>query len=222
MLKIYFVRHAEAMGNVQKFFQGRIDTEVSEKGKFQLELLAERFREIPIERIYSSPLKRTAATAEAVNKHHNLPIIYDDGLVEINGGIWEGRQVDELAKLYPAETEIWQNKMEDFFIEGGEKMTEVFERMKITVGKIAAENQGRTIAVVSHGCALRNYLCHASGWGIEKIRDTGWSDNTAVSLVEYDDSLTPKIVFMNDSSHLTGELSTMSNLYWCKPKAEAY
>ena len=216
MIRIYFVRHAEAMGNVLEFLQVRTDTEVSEKGKVQLECLAERFRDIPIEKIYSSPLKRAAATADAVNRHHGLPIIFDEGLIEINGGVWEGKPWADLPVLYPTEHSLWTDKMEDFYIEGGEKMTDVFERMKNVVGKIAAENQGRTIAVVSHGCALRNYLCYANGDSIEHLKDVGWSDNTAVSLVEYDDALVPKIIFKNDGSHLTDDLSTLAHSDWCK------
>lgn len=213
MTKIYLVRHAEAMGNVEEFFQGQTDCELSEKGKKQLELLAERFRDIPIEAIYSSPLKRTIDTAEAVNKYHNLPIIRDDGLIEINGGVWEGKPWADLPKLYPVEHDLWQNKMQDFYVADGERMTEVFERMKNAVDKIAAENDGRTIAVVSHGCALRNFLCYAMGKPISALKDVGWSDNTAVSLVEYENGV-PKIIFKNSNDHLTGELSTLSKSKW--------
>lgn len=213
MTKIYLVRHAEAMGNVEEFFQGQTDCELSEKGKKQLELLAERFRDIPIEAIYSSPLKRTIDTAEAVNKYHNLPIIRDDGLIEINGGVWEGKPWADLPKLYPVEHDLWQNKMQDFYVADGERMTEVFERVKNAVDKIAAENDGRTIAVVSHGCALRNFLCYAMGKPISALKDVGWSDNTAVSLVEYENGV-PKIIFKNSNDHLTGELSTLSKSKW--------
>ncbi|MBP1560891.1 MAG: histidine phosphatase family protein [Oscillospiraceae bacterium] len=216
MLKIYFVRHAEAMGNVLEFFQGRTDCEISEKGAKQLECLAERFKDIPIEAIYSSPLKRTMSTAEAVNKYHGLPIITDERLMEIDGGEWEGKPWAELPKLYPKEYDLWQNRMYDFYTEKGEKMTEVFERMKTAVADIAAQNVGKTIAVVSHGCALRNYLCYAMGNPIERLKDVGWSDNTAVSLVEYDESLTPHIIFRNNNDHLTSELSTLSHSAWCK------
>lgn len=33
MVKIYLVRHAEAQGNVEEFFQGHIDTDVSERAE---------------------------------------------------------------------------------------------------------------------------------------------------------------------------------------------
>lgn len=216
MVRIYLVRHAEAMGNVLEFFQGRTDEQISKKGAKQLECLAERFRDIKIEGIYSSPLKRTMSTAEAVNKYHGLPIIKDEGLIEINGGVWEGRKWSELPEAYPTEYGLWKNHMEDFFIEGGEKMTEVFARMRETVDRIARENKGRTIAVVSHGCALRNFLCYCMGRPISGLKDVGWSDNTAVSLVEYDDNMRPRIIFKNSNDHLPKELSTLSGSKWSR------
>ncbi len=216
MLKIYFIRHAEAMGNVLEFFQGRTDVGLSEKGEKQLEYLAERFREIPIERIYSSPLKRALLTAEAVNRYHDLPIITNNGLIEIDGGVWEGKQWKENERLYPEAYYDWKNRMWDFHVEGSETMEQVYERMKSAVTGIAEENAGRTIAVVSHGCALRNYLAYAESGDIKRLADVGWSDNTAVSLIEYDDNLTPEIIFKNESSHLPPELSTLAFSRWNK------
>ncbi len=217
MTKIYLVRHAEALGNVREFFQGRTDCDVSERGEKQLECLAEHFKNIPIEAIYSSPLKRTLSTAAAVNKYHNLPIQKDEGLIEINGG----KPWADLPKLYPVEYGLWKNRMEDFYIEDGEKMTEVFDRMKSAMDRIAAENEGKTIAVVSHGCALRNFLCYAMGKPISALKDVGWSDNTAVSLVEYESGV-PKIIFKNNNEHLPDELSTLSRSRWSEPDDVLY
>lgn len=216
MVKAYLVRHAEAQGNVREFFQGHIDTEVSEKGRKQLECLAEHFKNIDFDRIYSSPLKRTVSTAEAVNRYHGKEIIYDSGLVEINGGVWEGVKWADLPVKFPAEYDLWVNRMYDFSVENGEKMTDVFERMKKTVGRIVRENEGKTIVIVSHGCALRNYLCYANGDDITHLKDVGWSDNTAVSLVEYDENFNPHIIFKNSSDHLDDGLSTLAHSNWCK------
>lgn len=221
MTKIYLVRHAEALGNVREFFQGRTDCEVSERGEKQLECLAEHFKNIPIEAIYSSPLKRTLSTAAAVNKYHDLPIQKYEGLIEINGGVWEGKPWADLPKLYPVEYGLWKNRMEEFYIEDGEKMTEVFDRMKSAMDRIAAENEGKTIAVVSHGCALRNFLCYAMGKPISALKDVGWSDNTAVSLVEYESGV-PKIIFKNNNEHLPDELSTLSRSRWSEPDDVLY
>ncbi|MGN0609235.1 MAG: histidine phosphatase family protein [Oscillospiraceae bacterium] len=216
MTRIYFVRHAEAMGNVREFFQGRIDCDISEKGAKQLEKLAERFKTVDYDVIYSSPLIRTMKTAEAVNSRLKLPIIKDERLIEINGGVWEGRKWTEIAEKYPKEHDTWKNNMKAFEIEDGETMTEVYERMKAAVTDIADKNRGKTVVIVSHGCALRNYLSFAEFGSPDGLSEVGWSDNTAVSLIEYDDDLTPTIIYKNDSSHLPHELSTLAFSRWSK------
>lgn len=216
MTRIYFVRHAEAQGNVKEFFQGRIDCDISEKGSVQLEYLAKRFETVDFDAIYSSPLKRAMATAKAVNSRLQLPIIEREDIIEINGGVWEGKLWTEIEKEYPAEHDLWKNDMEHFSVKDGEKMTEVYERMKKAVAEIVRENKGKTAVVVSHGCALRNYLAYAEFGSMDRLGDVGWSDNTAVSLIEYDDALTPKIIFKNDSSHLPPEASTLAFSRWSK------
>ncbi|MBQ8568796.1 MAG: histidine phosphatase family protein [Oscillospiraceae bacterium] len=220
--KIYFIRHAEAMGNVNEFFQGRTDCEVSEKGMKQLDCLAERFKDIDFDVLISSPLKRTVVTADAVNRYHGLDIIYDERLVEINGGVWEGVKWADIPRLYPEEYRLWTSEMSEFHVKDGESMREIFARMKNAVESIVEKYRGRTVAVVSHGCALRNYLCYAMGNDIEKLAEVGWADNTAVSLVEYDDELTPKIIFRNDASHLSDELSTLAHSNWCRYEDDEY
>lgn len=216
MTKIYFVRHAEAEGNVKEFFQGRIDCDISEKGKIQLGYLAKRFETIDYDAIYSSPLKRAMATANAVNARLRLPITECDGIIEIHGGVWEGMLWTDIEKKYPMEHNLWKNDMKDFYVEGSERMSEVYERMIKAVDGIVRENEGKTVVVVSHGCALRNYLSYAEFGSADRLGDVGWSDNTAVSLIEYDEAFRPKIIFKNDSSHLPPEASTLAFSHWSK------
>ncbi|MGN0643148.1 MAG: histidine phosphatase family protein [Huintestinicola sp.] len=220
MVKIYLVRHAEAMGNVKEFFQGRTDAEISEKGGRQLAALSERFKDIPIERIYSSPLKRTMSTAEAVNRYHGLPIITYSELIEINGGLWEGVSWADIPEKFPEEYSLWTGAINKFHAPCGESTEEVYDRMSLAIDRIASENAGRTVAVVSHGMAIKAYLNYADGRSWDNYSDPGWSDNTAVSLVEYDDRLKPHILFKNDASHLPAELSTLAFSRWCKVKEE--
>lgn len=216
MVRIYLVRHAEAMGNVLEFFQGRTDCEISEKGKAQLERLAERFRDIPIEALYSSPLKRTISTAEAVNRYHGLPIITVPEIVEINGGKWEGTKWSELPVRFPDEYRLWTEEINRFQAPCGESTAQVYDRMRSAVDRIAEENFGKTVAVVSHGMAIKAYLNYADGRSWDNYADPGWADNTAVSLIEYDDDMIPHIVYKNDASHLGAELSTLAFSAWCK------
>ena len=220
--KIYLVRHAEAEGNVKEFFQGNIDTPLTEKGEQQLECLAERFRPVHLDAMYASPFQRAMLTAEAVDRYHDLPIEPEYALREINGGEWEGRFWKDLPALYPDAYRLWTTDMPAFCAPNGDAMTDVYNRMQNVLTEIAKAHFGETVAVVSHGCALRNFLAYVESGTINGLADVGWSDNTAVSLVEYDgESDAWKLVYKNDSAHLTPELSTLRGSAWNRYEKES-
>ena len=205
---IYLIRHAEAEGNVVPFFQGSIDTALTEKGELQLEYLAERFRHVPLDAIYFSPFQRARISAEAVNRYHGLQMIPEYDLRELNGGSWEGRRVADLCREYPKAFQVWVEHMQDFQAPNGDAMQEVYDRMHGIMQKIAEENPGRTVAVFTHGCALRNFLSFVESGSIAGLPAVGWGDNTSVSLVEYDPDAGWKLIYKNDSMHLPQDVHT--------------
>jgi probable phosphoglycerate mutase len=216
---VYLVRHGEAEGNVLPYFQGTCDTALTERGRKQVGYLAERFRDIPLDAVYYSPWVRAKETAEAVNLHHGLPLIPEYDLHEIDGGDWEGVPVVELCEKFPVEFEVWQHHIWDFQAPNGEKMTDVFRRMADVMTKIARENPGKTVAVCSHGCAIRNFLCYAEFGEITRLNDVGWADNTAVSCAEYDTETGWHLRFKNSASHLPDDMHAAPNPAW-KPDEE--
>ena len=218
MTRIILIRHCEAEGNHKRVFQGHTDADISENGKIQLELLSLRCRNMEIDALYSSPLRRAYQTAEAVNRYHGLPIQIEPGLIEINGGCWEGRPWSALPELYPEESKVWSTSPHDFSTRDGESMLQVYDRIWDAVLKIVRENPGRRVAAVSHGCAIRNFLCRALGRPIRELNEVDWCDNTAVSIVDFDGELCPHVELMNDASHLTESTSTFSKQTWWKPE----
>ncbi|QNK39160.1 histidine phosphatase family protein [Caproicibacter fermentans] len=207
MTRLVFVRHCEAEGNTKGVLQGRTDCDVSGNSAVQLELVSMRLRNEPFVAMYSSPLKRAFKTAQAINRYHNLPIQVDKRLSEIDVGVWEGRSWAEIEREDSPMVAVWNEFPGKFHAEGGESMREVYDRMWTAALEIAGANPGKTVCVVSHGCAIRNLLCHALGWPVDRVGEIGWCDNTAVSVVDFDDELRAKVVKMNDASHIPPELS---------------
>lgn len=113
----------------------------------------------------STPVLRNWAyhTAEAVNRYHRLPIHTDGRLMEINGRALGGEALGGAAELYPSKWEDWSERPWRFEAEGGEPMREVYRRMAEALTDIAAAHPGEAVAAASHGCAIRNALCWASG-----------------------------------------------------------
>ena len=211
MTEIYMVRHCEAIGNVKRIFQGASDLDISETGAKQLEYLKHRFADISLDRVYTSPLIRAKKTALAVIGGRDIELIPESGLRELNGGIVEGKPFLETFRSIPGLADTWDNHPEDFAPEGGEKMRDAYDRIWNTVKKIAAENEGKTVACATHGGVTRCLMCRLLTGDIKNLSKIPWSENTAVSLIRFDNNLNPAVVYFNDVSHLPAELIPKRN-----------
>ena len=211
MTKIYIIRHCEAMGNVNRVFQGVTDADISENGAIQLAYLRKRFADIPLDRVYSSFLTRAKKTAHAIADDKGLPVEIVPDLREFNGGEVENKPFVEGFRAVPGLADTWDNHPQDFHPKGGESMREAYERIWNAVLEIARENPGKTVALTSHGVSLRCLNCRLLKGDIEKLKEVPWTENTAVSLVEFDEQLNPNLVFFNDYSHVPPEYMPKRN-----------
>ncbi len=192
---IYFVRHVQAAGNIQRTFQGACDTDISAQGELQCQNLSDYFADLSLDAIYTSPLKRAVLTAEACRAgRKQIPVLTDDRLREICAGVWEGQPIDDLEKNDPENFRIWQQSPWDFAVEGSETMVQVFDRCRAALADILAKNAERSLAVVSHGCATRNLITAALGLPIEEMGQVEWIRNGGVSKMEFAADAIPGIL----------------------------
>lgn len=179
--KIYLIRHCQSMGNIQHRFQGQYDADISPDGAKQLELLGLRFRNEPIDVIYTSPLKRARATAEAIAKYHNIDVIAEPGFIEIDCGRMENLLLSEVAEQFPDTARAWDQAPDLCRFPGGETMGEVYERVNRALDKVINDNPGRTVIVTTHGGVLRNIYARIAYGELIGIRKSEVFGNTGVS-----------------------------------------
>lgn len=201
MVRVYLLRHCETIENALHIFQGTMDTMPSQEGKVQMEKVAQRFKDEKIDIIYSSDLTRAVKTAEEVNKYHGVPHIKEKELREINMGVMTGMKLSDVAKQFPVQTKNWNEEPHLFVPENGESMVELNHRIVKAFERIVAENKDKTIVLISHGCAIRNILCHCLGKPIEELKEVFIGDNTAVSLAEIENGKI-NVPFQCDATHL--------------------
>ncbi len=206
MTEIYLIRHCEAQGNVLRQLQGITDADITELGKSQLEALSKRFEEVNLDAVFSSPLIRAYKTACAVADKKGIAVTKIEGLAEVDCGVLEAKPFAEIFAEGTELGDIWYNHPQDFAPENGETMRDAYERIWQTVLEIAKQNKGKTIAAASHGGVLRCLLCRLIYNDINRLSDITWDDNTAVSLIRFDDEFNPTLVYYSDFSHLTDDL----------------
>ena len=220
MTRIYLVRHAEAEGNLYRRIHGWYNSLVTENGYRQIAALAGRFEGIHIDAVYSSDLFRTMTTASAIYKPKGLTLHTDPGLREVHMGVWEDRPWGEVAHTDPERLLRFNSSDEAWRVQGGETFDQVGARMKQTVARLAAAHPGQTIALFSHGSAIRTLQSLLKGQNQEERRLQGHSDNTAVTCLEVEGE-SANIVFENDNSHLPEEISTLARQRWWKAQGKS-
>lgn len=214
MTKVYLIRHCQASGNLTNRFQGHINGTVTELGLHQLACLEQKFRSIHVNKIYSSPLDRAYMTAEAVGRGCGIDdITVDEEIIEICGGNLEGKTPEEMVQIDPVQSKNWFNAFHLFSPVGGESTAEVYDRMYKAFVRIVAENEGKTVVVVTHGCAIRCLLCALKGIPLEQSDSVGWVENTGVCVVDCDGG-DYKMAVENDISHYDQYLISQRKPLW--------
>lgn len=179
-------------------WQGHSDIPLNEKGREQATALARRLASWPIEAIYSSDLKRARKTAEIIGRPHDMIPILDVDLRERYGGFFQGLNGDDIRANYAEE---WEKLISGQEIDGVEGNTAVQERIWQAFENIAAEHEGETVALVSHGAALGLLIARALGFSPGQRPRFTMRQNTGLSIVEVTEA-GPLVTLLNDACHL--------------------
>ncbi|MFR8051015.1 MAG: histidine phosphatase family protein [Negativibacillus massiliensis] len=204
MTILYLIRHGETGGNYEGRFQGIIDNPLNEYGIRQAKMLGEAFSLSKIDVLYTSPLQRAKKTAEIIAEMHGLeklsPIV-DEGLIELNGGLLEGRKFSELAKEYPEVMEAMHSCPASMECPGGESMRDVSERIVKTIDRLVEQNKGKVIVAVSHGIIISSYIHFASGKPFEEMSNSMVA-NASVSKFLFNDDMIICMEYADDRRHM--------------------
>ena len=175
--QLILVRHGETLHNVAGIAQGWGDSDLSDRGKQQVALLAERMKTIAPDAIYSSPLQRALTTAQTVAAATGLEVRIIEELREMNYGRWEGQRFLEVRKTDEASYQRWIGEP-GFPCPDGESHNDVLERVKRA---LSAVNGAKRPLLVTHGTAIRIATTALLGLPLSASRNFA-QDNAAINV----------------------------------------
>ena len=167
--ELILVRHGETVHNVAGVAQGWNDSDLSDRGKRQVQRLAERIALMEIDAIFSSSLQRALTTAQAISDLTSLPLQAADDLREMSYGKWEGCSFLEVRRDHESAYRRWASDS-SAPCPGGESHDDVRTRIENFLSRIhvissaGAAPQGhgsngdslpRRPLIVAHGTAIR-------------------------------------------------------------------
>jgi broad specificity phosphatase PhoE len=203
-VRLLLARHGQSVWNEVRRFQGATDVPLSPLGRAQARALGRALRGYRIAAAYVSPLARARETAAIALEGAAVPVLPLPELRELSLGEWEGCTVEEVRRRDGDPYRAWVRAPLACPPPGGEPLDAVQRRVLHAVERIAAAHpDGEDVLVVAHGGVISVYACYLLGCSLNAL----WRlrvDNASLTI-----AAPPRLVVLNDTAHLDGELAPM-------------
>jgi broad specificity phosphatase PhoE len=163
-IRVLLIRHAESTANEAGILSTtQPGPELTARGREQAEALAEALaetvRDVPLDGLYASTLRRTQLTAEPLSRATGLPVTVIEGIHEIEAGDLEDRGDHEAMSAYALPFQTWAQGDFTAAVPGGFSGDHFFERFDRGIAEIwQAHQDGDTVAIVDHDAAIRVWV----------------------------------------------------------------
>jgi alpha-ribazole phosphatase/probable phosphoglycerate mutase len=186
MLKVYLLRHGETQWNREgNKYCGRSDIPLTEKGISQARQAKKQIKNIPLDAVYSSPLKRAYDTAK-ITGGKQQKVTRDKRLIEVDFGQWEGKPKEQFI---PENRSLWDNWMSAPLNNRaggtGETGRQIITRIDAFFDDIFDKHANGTVLVIGHNGINRLYLAYKLGMPLGNYRQLV-QENSTVSLFSLD------------------------------------
>jgi broad specificity phosphatase PhoE len=148
MTRVVLIRPGATLYDDQNRLQGVLDIPLSDRGKAEAAALADRLQGVDLAALYASPGESSTRTAEAVGRVAGLRPKRLDDLLNLDLGLWQGLQRDEIRRRHGKVFRQWLDDPRTICPPQGEPIDDALERVRDTLKPILRRHRDETIALV--------------------------------------------------------------------------
>ena len=170
MGRIFLIRHGHPDWGDEPRYVGTSDLPLSDLGRRQARSLAGRLAGEHLDAVYSTGLRRTDATAQALARDRGLRVQAVGELAELDFGEWEGLTSAEIQERW---ADVYAARGRDpahVRPPGGENYADLAARALPAFHRLAREHADDAIALVAHQATNRVILADLLGLPLERAR----------------------------------------------------
>ena len=149
--ELILVRHGETVGDSAVRLYGSTDVELSDLGRSQMRRVKEALSGLVVDRMWVSPLARSAASGEIVRSSGwPRPQSVED-FREIDFGDWEGLTAEQVTDRDGDAYDLWKSGVEDWRFPGGDSRMRFADRVRSSAERLFRDADGSHVAVLHKG-----------------------------------------------------------------------
>ena len=152
-MKLYVVRHGQTEINVKGQINGHNDIGLNEKGIKQAKEAGKKVKDLKIDLVFCSPIKRTRETCMNVNVNQ-IEVIYDKRLVERDSRSMEFKPISVI------DWDTWYDREREVVFTDTEGFKCVLARVTSFIEEMKRKYKDKNILVVTHGDVCKAFYVY--------------------------------------------------------------
>lgn len=135
MSTVVLIRPGSTDFDEQNRVQGALDLPLNNRGQEQVQHLLDQLQKIPLDVVYSAPGEPARSTAEKIGEELGVPVKISEGFRNLNQGLWQGLQIDDIRRKFPKVFKQWQESPESVCPPEGETVAQAVGRVQKSLQK---------------------------------------------------------------------------------------
>ncbi len=160
MSEVVLVRPGCTDFDEQHRIQGTLDLPLNKKGQQELGEIASQLKKHSIDVIFSAPCESARLTAKSISGQLGIPVKELEELRNLNQGLWQGLQIEEVKRKFPKVYKQWIEAPESICPPEGEMVEDALERIRKVLRKPIKKKKSFAIVAPDPlatlvGCVIR-------------------------------------------------------------------
>lgn len=149
MTQVVLIRPGATTYDEQERLQGVLDIPLSERGRLEVAELARAFAGASLTALYCGPGESAVRTAEAVGKALRIRPKRIDDLRNLDQGLWQGLQLEEIKRRNLKLFRQWQDDPSTICPPQGETVSEALDRIHSAIKPLIRRHRGESWGLVA-------------------------------------------------------------------------
>jgi broad specificity phosphatase PhoE len=179
MTHVVLIRPGSTEYDEQHRLQGALDLPLCDRGRAEVDDLAERLREHEFAAVYSGPCASVLRTAEAIARAHGLRPRRVDELRNVDFGLWQGLLLDELKRRNGRLFRLWVEDPRSVCPPQGESIELALDRIKGAVRPLIKRHRDEMIGLVAS-----NPIAHLISSYLRRSSKLRWTHEPSSATIE--------------------------------------
>ena len=159
MTQIILIRPGATAYDEQNRVQGVLDIPLSDRGWAEVAELTKQLAEVSLAALYCGPSENASRTAEAVGRKLGLRPRRVDELRNLDQGLWQGLQVDEIKRRHVKVFRQWLDDPCTICPPYGEMVNDALDRVKAALKPLIKRHRDEAIGLVACEPIARLIAC---------------------------------------------------------------